>query len=320
MLVLSHDHIIDLLSPPDVVAAVEAALRASEGGRASVPQRLHTDWAGNTLLTMPAIAEGHLGVKLVSVVPGNAARGLPVTTGLMVLNDAETGLPLALMNAAALTAVRTGAVGAVGLDYTTPADTVSVGVIGCGVQGAWQAIFACAVRPVREICCVARESASFDRFTTTVRRHAPSVAITRCSDPRDLLAHTSVVITATTSAEPVLPDDAALLEGKHFVAIGSYKPTMQELPDTVYRLAGHLVIDSELARHEVGDAIRPVEKGILQERDVFTLGQLVTGQRAIDVRRTTAYKSAGMALFDLFVARALFEAAKRQGIGSEITL
>lgn len=148
MLVLSEDDLIGLLPPLQIVAAVEAALRAQEAGHVVAPKRLHVQWDNNTLLTMPAAAEGGLGVKIVSVVPGNAARDLPVTNGIMILNDSETGVPLAIMNAAALTAQRTGAVGALGVKYLTPQETLSAGIVGCGVQGAWQAIFACVVRPI----------------------------------------------------------------------------------------------------------------------------------------------------------------------------
>ena len=95
------------------------------------------------------------------------------------------------------------------------------------------------------------------------------MTITPGDDVGELLARTDVVIAATTSAEPVLPDDPALLAGKHFISVGSYRPAMQELPDAVYRLAGHLVLDSDFARHEVGDAINPVEKGILAPTEVF---------------------------------------------------
>src|SRR5947209_4212116 len=114
MLVLSTDDIIKLLPPLEFIAAVEAAARAMEAGSAIVPKRMHTEWGANTLLTMPVVTEGSFGTKLVSVVPSNAACGLPVTNGLMVLNDGTTGLPLAIMNAAGLTAQRTGAVGALG--------------------------------------------------------------------------------------------------------------------------------------------------------------------------------------------------------------
>jgi ornithine cyclodeaminase/alanine dehydrogenase-like protein (mu-crystallin family) len=129
-----------------------------------------------------------------------------------------------------------------------------------------------------------------------------------------------LVITATTSSQPVLPDQPALLDGRHFISIGSFKPDMQELPDGVYRLAGKLVLDSETARHEVGDALAPVQKGILDAADVFTIGELISGRRTLDAQRTSVYKCAGMALYDLYVARALYQAAKRRNIGHEILL
>lgn len=320
MLILANGSLIGLLSPLQVVAAVESAARSWELGNAIVPQRVHTEWDGKTLLTMPAVADGDVGIKLVLVVPSNAGRGLPITNGLMILNDGETGQPVAVMNAAALTAQRTGAVGALGVKYMTPATTSSVGIVGCGVQGAWQAVFACAVRPISDVFCVYRSPASFEKFTATLCRQVPEVRITSCRDARELLARTSVVITATTSKEPVLPDDPSLLEGKHFISVGSYKPTMQELPDSVYRLAGQLAIDSEFARQEVGDVIQPVEKGILKQTDIFLISELVTGQRSVNTSRTTAYKSTGMALYDLFVAEALYQVAKRQNIGCEINL
>jgi len=321
MIALGAADVLRLLEPAETVALVESAARATDGSSDSVvPARMHVRWAEGTLLTMPAIGAGSMAVKLVSVVPGNAGRGLPVTIGLMLLADAASGLPLAIMDAAALTAIRTGAVGALGVKYTTPADVDSLGIVGAGVQGAWQAITACAVRPIRTVFALRRSDAAFERFTELLARHAPAVALTPCASAAELLGRTRVVVTATTSAAPVLPDDPALLAGRHFIAIGSFERHMCELPDSVVRLAGHLVLDSEFARHEVGEAVRAVEQGILAEEAVFTIGEMVAGRRSVDVTRTTAYKSAGMALYDLYVARAVYEAARRKGTGQEITL
>src|SRR5688572_8191174 len=122
MKVLSSRDIESLLPPLDVLAAVESALHIYAEGRAVVPDRAHIDFGANTLLTMPAIDGSGIGVKLAIVVPGNAALQLPVTNGLMTLFDAGTGVPLAILNAATLTAQRTGAVGAVGVQHMTPAD------------------------------------------------------------------------------------------------------------------------------------------------------------------------------------------------------
>jgi len=144
--------------------------------------------------------------------------------------------------------------------------------------------------------------------------------LTPCRDARALLARTTLVIAATTAASPVLPEEPELLAGKHFVSIGSFKPAMQELPDAVYKLAGELAIDAEAARQEVGDVLRPLAKGILTPESVYWIGDLISGRRPIDVNRTTAYKSVGMALYDLYAAQAFYEAATRRGVGQEISL
>jgi ornithine cyclodeaminase/alanine dehydrogenase-like protein (mu-crystallin family) len=320
MIVLTDRDVSELLSPRELVAVVEAAARQYELGHAIVPKRTHLEWNGNTLLTMPAATADALGTKLVSVVPGNSARALPVTSGIMILNDAQTGLPLAILNATALTARRTGAVGALGTKYMTPADLDSVGIIGVGAQGTWQAVFTCNVRPIREVFYVSRSPDAAERFRSTVGEYVPDVKLSHCASIGELLARTSLIVTATPSVEPVLSDDPTLLKGKHFVSVGSFRPAMQELPDSVYRLAGELVIDSESARHEVGDVIGPVERGILKATDVFCIGQLVTGRRSVDVQATTAYKTVGMALYDLVAAQMVYSAAKLRGIGREIAL
>ena len=313
---LSAGDLDDLVAPATLVAAVERALRDFAQGQVSVPARQHFDCGDKTVLSMPVIGATAFGAKLVSVVPGNAKRGLPVTNGLMMLSDGESGLPLAVLNAAALTAVRTGAVGALALEHIAPASVDRVGIIGTGVQGTWQAIFACAVRPITTVCFVGRSQESAQRFVDAVAPRVPAVKLVRCKDARELLSECPVIITATTSADPVLPNEPALLEGKHYISVGSFRPAMQELPNAVYELAGCVVIDSDSAPHEVGDLINPLAAGVLREENVYHLAQVISGTRTVDVRRTTVFKSVGMALYDLYAASALVAEAQRVGRGT----
>src|SRR6267154_317010 len=305
MLILSDTDIATLLSFHQIIGAVEEAMVAYEKGLASVQQRMHIDYEDNTLLCMPSFEKSYFGTKLVSVTPGNKNKKLPVTNGAMLLNDTTTGLPLALLNASKLTALRTGALGALGVKYLSPSDETTFGLIGCGVQGLHQAILICAVRKISKVYFLNRSKEKSDSLTSFLEFYYPEVSVESCSTPEKLLEKTNIVVAATTSAVPVLPDNPTLLKGKHFISIGSYKPTMQELPDAVYKLAGMLAIDSEFARHEVGDVINPVEKGLVKKENVFTLGKVVTGKRKVNVNETSVYKSAGMALFDLFVAKAM---------------
>lgn len=318
MLVLSHVDLLDLLPATRIIEAVESGVRALQAGEAAAPDRDHLYWHGTTLLTMPSGNRTFLGVKCVAVTPANAQRGLAVTSGAMLLLNADTGVPLALLNAAALTCQRTGAVGALGVKYMTPTDTDSVGIVGTGVQGLWQAIFACAVRPIRTIFYVARRDESAARFESELASRLPDVVRARCADARELVERTRLIITATTASTPVLPEEPKLLEGRHFISIGSFKPDQQELPTSVCRIAGHMAIDSPAALREVGDVIRPLESGALRDADVFHIGELVTRRRTIDVTRTTVFKSVGMALYDLYVAAAFHEHAIANGIGARV--
>lgn len=315
MRILDNHTIANLLSLHQIIDAVEVAMVAYENKTATVPQRMHLDHGKNTLLCMPSMGEKYFSTKLVSVFPQNGKRKLPVTNGALLLNDGETGMPLALINASKLTALRTGALGAIGIKYLTPATETSIGLIGCGIQGIHQAVFACAVRKISTIHYLHRSDEDAVRLTAFVHDHFPEVSLVPGKSAEELLDKTTILVAATTSVEPVLPNDTTLLAGKHFISMGSYKPTMQELPDAVYQLADKLFIDSEFARHEVGDCINPVSRNLLKESDIFTIGKLLTREQTVDVSETTVYKSAGMALYDLFVAQAMYERAQQLNAG-----
>ncbi len=320
MLILNNNEIETLLTHQQLLEAVEAAIISYEKKTSDVPQRMHFDHGNDTLLCMPSLNEHSLGIKIVSVVPGNAAKKLPVTNGVFLLNDIETGLPLAFMNASILTALRTGAVGATGLKYITPENSDSIGLIGSGVQGMYQALFACCVRPIKIIYCLFRNEDSFKKLQHLIALNYPHVKVLPCANTDELLLKTNIIITATTSPTPVLTNQTARLKEKHFISVGSYKPSMQELPDEVYQFADELIIDSEFARHESGDSIRPIEKDFIKKENIFTVGKLITGERKVDVTGTTVYKTTGMALFDLFVAQYMFRIAKQKNIGTSIQL
>lgn len=151
-----------------------------------------------------------------------------------------------------------------------------------------------------------------------MQEYFPEVSIQPSYTSEELLSKTNIIVAATTSAEPVLPDNENLLKGKHFISIGSYKPSMQEFPDSVYRLSDKLFIDSEFARHETGDCINPVKKQILKDTDVYTIGKLLTKEQSVNVYSTTVYKSAGMALYDLYVAEAMYNQAMQLHVGTEV--
>lgn len=317
---LSERDLTQLVSPAALIAGIERGLKDLLAEQVVVHPRDHIAFDDNTLLTMPVVGAESFGTKVVSVHPANRDRGLPVINGLMTLFDRRTGKPRAIMNAAALTAQRTGAVGAIGLKYTTPPDLDGLGIVGCGVQGTWQALFACAVRPIRTIHFLEHSEVNAKRFFDTLVNFNPDLRLVRCRDSATLVLRSPAIITATTSTTPVLPDDRGLLENRHLLSIGSFRPNMQELPDAAYTLTDTVVVDSDVARHEVGDLINPLKSGRLRDDGLIHLAELVAGRKTVNTDTTTVFKSVGMALYDLYAAQIFHAAAETQGRGRALDL
>src|SRR5258708_28492068 len=215
MLILNNENVGKLLTLEEVINAVEEVIKAYENNLALVAKRMHLDNGKNTLLCMPSWGTDSFGTKLVAVAPDNTAKNLPVTNGAMLLNDGNTGIPLALINASKLTALRTGAVGAIGVKHITPENETSIGLIGCGVQGIHQIIFSCAVRPIKTAFYLQRSSTKVEDMISLVNVHHPAIKLIPCRTVEEILERTNIVIAATTSSTPVLPNKESLLKGKH---------------------------------------------------------------------------------------------------------
>lgn len=320
MIYLGDQDIRKVVNHEEVMSAVERAFALCETANYDMPPRMYVHNQDNTLLYMPCFTDHIFGTKLLTLFPHNAEKNRPVIEGLMLLNDGETGLPLALLNGATLTALRTGGVGGVGIRHTTPHGARIVGLIGAGRQGLEQLIFASKVRPLEKIIVFDISTERLPAFVETVRASIPGVTVTIAETSLDLLKEAEIIITATNTTEPVIPDNAALVKGKHFIGIGSYKPDMREFPEAVFRQLDKLFIDTEHGLHESGDLITPLQQGWIEPSQIVTLGHLLSSQteKEIPEGETTLFKSVGMALFDLVVAELIYRRALEQGIGQEI--
>ncbi|UCG28506.1 MAG: hypothetical protein JSV24_03860, partial [Bacteroidales bacterium] len=261
-----------------------------------------------------------MATKLVSLYPGNVVKGKPVINGIVILNDAETGEPLAVFNGAKLTAVRTGAVGGVGVRYLSDPSINTAGIIGLGVQGFHQAIFACAVRGIQKLYVYDTDPGTIEPFKEKFSLYYPRVTVEAVSFVTDLIKKSELIVTATTSKTPVIPDDKSLFSGKKFIGFGTYKPDMREFPESLFRSLEQIFIDTGHALAETGDLIDPLKQGWIREDQVFTMGKLIMGERKIDFSGTNLFKSVGMALFDLVVSDFIYREAKEQGIGTEVEI
>jgi ornithine cyclodeaminase len=248
---------------------------------------------------MPAMAGDAAGVKLVTI--PTRAPGRTLIGGLYVLFD--RGLrPRALIDAAALTSLRTAAVSALATDLLARADACRLVLFGAGVQAAAHVDGMLAVRPVREVTVVGRGGERQRRLVDDLRHRGVAADVGTPS----AVAESDLICTCTTSREPVF-DGRLLAAGSHVNAVGSYTPEARELDDATVQRCRLVVEDREAVLAEAGDLIIPIRDGLFSDdRICADLGELVRGATA---RRSheeiTVFKSVGLAMEDLAVANAL---------------
>lgn len=288
------------------VKAMEEAMKDTANGVIEVPQRWHIDRGPNTLLLMPCFGEEYFSTKLVSMFPQNLQKKQPVIYGSVVLNDGQTGKPLAVLDGSKLTAMRTAAVGAVGIKYLAPENAVRLGIVGLGIQGFHQALFACQQRAIKELRIFDRSKEIVQRFAARFKAFYPNIKVLKCKSSKDLCEASDIIITATGSQKPVVPEKGEWWKGKTLIGIGSYKPEMKEYPDGIFRDVSQVFVDTLHAKAEAGDLVKPLRKGLIQEDKVIELADLILGKTDIQ-GDTRFFKSVGMAAFDLYGAKLVYE-------------
>ncbi len=288
------------------VSAMEQAFIDTAQGVVEVPQRLHLDRGENTLLLMPCFGSDYFCTKLVSVFPENLKKKEPVIYGSVLLNDAQTGRPLAVMDGSKLTAMRTAAVGAVAIKYLAPENAGTLGIVGLGIQGFHQALFACQERGIHTVRIIDRSGEVMMRFSERFKAFYPKIKVIPCESAKELCAASEIIITATGSHHPVVPARGKWWQGKTILGIGSYKPMMKEFPVSFFGELNQVFVDTPLALTESGDLAEPLKKGLLRKSQVIPLWDLILDHVKI-TGKTRFFKSVGMAAFDLYGAKLVYE-------------
>lgn len=293
----------------DLLDAVEAAYRDVVEGRDRSPLRTHVAVDGGDLLLMPGVREGGRGttVKLVTVMPGNAARGIPTVQAVVTWLDGTTGTPVALLDGPTVTAMRTGAASGVATRLLARADSETLGLIGAGGQAAWQARAVVAARPIRRILVHARTPAARETFAERMAAET-GLEVTAVAHARDAVADADVVCCATTAMRPVFDADW-LRPGTHVNGIGAYRLDMVELPAELFGRASAVAVDARhAAMAEAGDVVAAIEAGVLAEDDLVEIGSVSREWSASrDPKAITAFKSVGLAIQDVAAAELIVE-------------
>ncbi|HEY6524654.1 MAG TPA: ornithine cyclodeaminase family protein [Solirubrobacteraceae bacterium] len=334
VLTLSNADIHAALSPAACEQAMAAVLAARARGDAFNPLRTVSapPGAAGFIGLMPAYAsvaaaasgpeaadaEGAaFGLKVVCIMRGNPARGLDAHQGTVTLYDGDTGMPTAILNASAITEIRTAAVTAVATRALARDGARVLCVLGAGVQARSHLVALAGVRPWEEVRVYAPTTAHVEAL-----RDARGDLVAAGS-AREAVEGADVVVVATSAKRPVL-EHAWLALGAHVNAVGASSPTAWEIsPGTV--AAASVFCDSrESVRNEAGEFRLAVEEGLIAGEDHIRaeLGEVVTGShpgRESD-DELTVFRSLGIGVEDLAAAQVAVSVARRQGIGTEVEL
>jgi alanine dehydrogenase len=282
------------VSPHEAYDAVRDAFVAYTRGEWSMPPKVYvTNYPAGDFRAMPAIGGGHALLKWVTSFPGNPARGLPTVTGLVVLSDSGDGRLLALLDAAAVTALRTAAAGVLAADTLCRPEASSYAVAGCGVNGA---------ETVRMLVAHGATPIVWDVDETRRRFVADRLGARVASNAAEALA-CEVVLTVTPGSQVLYPE-GSLEPGQHVSLMGADGPGKAEVALGELGRAHLFCDDWEQASHG-GELATGVDSGVVRREDVTELGAVLIG--AADGRRSagdiTLFDSTGLAIQDLAIAK-----------------
>jgi alanine dehydrogenase len=319
VLVLSGDEVEDLVDLESLAPVIERALVKQGRGEVERPERPHyplgiglddPDPFG-TGLVMPAHIHGepYFATKLVGVHSDNPERGLPTIHAQIVLVDARTGQPLSFMNGGCITNARTGCIG--GLAARDLANRpITLGVLGAGAQARWQTRAVAALTGLDSVCVY---SPSDSREECAADLRDDGIDANAVDSPEEAVTDASVVVTATTSTEPVFPADA-LSSGTLVIAVGAYDETTQELESAMFDRAARVFADVPEEVAEIGDVLATD----LSANDLVPLSAVLEGDRGREsTDEILVVESVGTAVLDVATAVEIYESAERAGVGTE---
>jgi alanine dehydrogenase len=297
------------VDPPTAIERVRLAFERFASGEWIMPAKLYLDAPPNgDFRAMPARGDGFAVLKWVTSFPGNASRGLPVVTGALLLSDAESGELRAIMDCAAITSLRTGAAAALSAQVLAAPGPKSVGIIGCGVNGAWSARCLAAAGYGPGVCADARPEAA----------EALAAELGWTAGGRADAAAQDIVVTVTPGDEPVIakPD---LRAGQHIAALGADARGKAEVEVAAFRHC-RLFCDEWAQASAGGELSDAVAEGTVTRQYVTELGDVIAGVapgRGSD-EEITLFDSTGLAIQDLGIATAVYRAWREGRLDAEL--
>lgn len=322
MLILTHAEVAALLPMSECISVMEDALSAL--ARDEFDQPLRTIFkpatAKGVMAMMPSFRAGDspmFGLKAICVFPDNATIGKDAHQGGVILFDGKTGEPLAMVNASAITAIRTAAVSGVATRALATEDAHDLAIIGAGVQAGPHLTAMACVRPIKHARVASRALQSAGKFAEQMQPRF-SFPIEPVDSAEAAIRGADLIVTATTSREPVLRREW-ISPGAHINAIGTFAPSAREI-DTETMVAATLFVDRrESALNEAGDYLIAAHEGAIGPDHIRAeLGEvLIKSHRGRSSRdEITIFKSLGLAIEDLAAAAYVFQKAQQKNAGA----
>jgi alanine dehydrogenase len=290
------------------VGSLVEPMRRAFRFQAVAPARIHHDLDANdpprTLLLMPAWQPaGDIGVKIATVFPGNAARGLPAVNAAYLLLSGQTGQPRALIDGRALTLLRTAAVSALAADLLAPTMPGTLLMVGTGALSRYLVEGHLAVRKYQSVLIWGRDPKKAAAVARDLSARGWPV---RSTNDLEAAARSADVISCATLAERPLIKGLWLKSIRHLDLVGSFKPAMRESDDDSLRDA-FIAVDTPAALQESGDLIHPLANGVVDRANIALLNDLVVRKATAPRAGKAVFKSIGVAHADLAAAEQLVE-------------
>ena len=329
VLVLDAEAVTRLLPMRECIAVMRDALAALARGHALVPLRMvmrMPDGSGFLGLMPGHLSEDDgnaaaLGMKAVSVFPGNSSRKIDTHQGAVLLFEPDTGRLAALLDGATVTAIRTAAVSGVATDLLARPDSAELAILGAGVQARTHLEAIAAVRTVRRVRVWSRNYERALSFAEEVGARN-RVAVEAVKSAEDAVRGADIVATVTNSPEPVLRR-AWVKDDAHINAVGSSIPRAREI-DTETMAAARLYVDRrESALNEAGDVLIPMSEGAFKADHIQAeLGDVIIGKHPgrTSLGELTLFKSLGIAVEDVAAAAYVVRRARETGVGQTVAM
>ncbi|MDE3126570.1 MAG: ornithine cyclodeaminase family protein [Gemmatimonadota bacterium] len=325
MRILTQSQVTRLLPMRECIPLMESALASLSRGEVVLPLRtvVRVPDGRGAFGMMPAYSAAlpAFGAKVISVFPGNHARGVDSHQGAVLLFDREDGRIVALMDASSITAIRTAAVSAVATKLLAREDASTLALLGSGVQARTHLEAIALVRPIARVRVWSRTPAHAASFADWVRR-TRDLEVAVCASAAAAARGADVLCTLTASREPVL-DGGALAPGMHVNAVGASQPDARELASDAVARARIFADRRESLVHESADYLTPLREGLIAEdRVAAELGEILIGKARgrASGDEITLFKSLGLAVEDIAAACHVLERAERENIGLDVAL